>query len=88
MLQSLPESIGRLRSLRKLRIHCTNLGSVPEELGNLSDLEVLSFDSCWSIKSLPESLWHICSLRNGDSPLKRVTLRPQQLYYSLIRMHA
>jgi hypothetical protein len=62
MLTSLPEAIGRLRSLKCLRVLHNQLESLPEAIGNLRSLETLDLSGN-HLESLPESIGNLENLR-------------------------
>lgn len=51
MHSSIPDSIGKLKSLRKLTLHSNNLETLPESIGNLSSLRELGIISLLSLKN-------------------------------------
>ncbi|KAL5557105.1 hypothetical protein UlMin_039341, partial [Ulmus minor] len=61
-LVELPAGLCDIVSLKKLSItHCHKLSKLPEEIGNLVNLEVLRLRSCIDLIELPDS---ICKLYN------------------------
>jgi Leucine-rich repeat (LRR) protein len=52
----IPSSIGRLSSLRILRLSSTNIYSLPTSICGLSRLETLDLISCRELQSLPDEL--------------------------------
>ena len=52
----IPSSIGRLSSLRILRLRCTNIYSLPTSICGLSCLEALDLLFCHKLQSLPDEL--------------------------------
>lgn len=59
-LTTLPESIGKLRNLKKLDLGFNSIETLPDSIGQLHNLQELNLSQCW-IYSLPES---ICQLEN------------------------
>lgn len=54
-MQSIPQSIGDLNSLKVLHLKDNRLKSIPESIGNLSSLEYLNLAKN-NLTSLPDSL--------------------------------
>ena len=52
----IPRSIGRLSSLRILRLTATNIYSLPTSICGLSCLETLDLQGCYKLQSLPDEL--------------------------------
>ena len=52
----IPSSIGRLSSLRILRLTATNIYSLPTSICGLSRLETLDLQGCYKLQSLPDEL--------------------------------
>jgi Leucine-rich repeat (LRR) protein len=61
-LNSLPEGIGKLKSLRLLNVGRNNLCSLPCSIGSLSSLEVLYLYEN-DLRSLPRSMKDLSKLR-------------------------
>ena len=61
-ITKLPESIGKLTTLKYLVITCPGISRLPESIGNLSELERSCFDNT-AIAELPESIGKITGLR-------------------------
>ncbi|KAL3741759.1 hypothetical protein ACJRO7_017259 [Eucalyptus globulus] len=62
-LRKINGSIGKLKCLIDLRIdQCYSLKHLPEEIGDLVNLQYLFVD-CYKIKKLPNSIWKLKSLR-------------------------
>lgn len=62
-LESIPESLGNLKSLRRLDIRwCSRLKSIPESVGNLKNLVELNISGCYDLESLPKGLGGLESL--------------------------
>ena len=63
LLQTLPVSIGNLKTLEILTIEaCENLKHLPESIGNLSALTNLQFSGCTALINLPESIGNLKTL--------------------------
>lgn len=62
-LESLPDSIGNLKSLKGLRLFENKLKTIPESIGNLNSLIWLSLSDN-KIQTLPESIGNLSSLEN------------------------
>lgn len=63
LIYSLPESIGNLKSLKRLYLHNNRLTTLPESIGNLSSLENLSLAEN-DLTTLPESISNLKSLEH------------------------
>jgi len=64
-LETLPESIGQLKSLKKLNLDHNKLSTLPESIGNLTSLQNLNL-SYNQLSTLPESLGQLLSLKTLD----------------------
>ncbi|CAN6685168.1 unnamed protein product [Malus baccata var. baccata] len=64
-IESLPESIGNLKSLEKLDLSGTAIENLPASIGNLKSLEKLDLSGT-AIKCLPESIGNLKSLEKLD----------------------
>jgi len=60
---TLPRSFGNLSNLKHLTLVCEKLESLPETIGNLSDLMKLDFSRCPSIQILPNSIQNLSNLK-------------------------
>jgi len=60
-IQTLPESIGKLKSLESLTLYDNHLSSLPESIGNLSFLTTLNLNDN-QLTALPESIGNLKSL--------------------------
>ncbi|CAN1225317.1 Probable disease resistance protein At5g66900 [Linum grandiflorum] len=67
--------------LRKLSIsNCQNLSELPEELGNLGNLEVLRLSSCIELSELPETVGNLGKLKTLDiSDCASIKKLPEQI---------
>ncbi|XP_078165025.1 putative disease resistance protein RGA1 [Carex rostrata] len=63
LFEMLPESISSLYNLRSLTLCTSNLVELPNNIGNLVSLEMLSFYCCFDLKKLPASLCQLKALR-------------------------
>lgn len=74
-IKSLPESIGKLHSLKHLNLHNCYLENLPERIGDLKSLKHLDL-SRNQLESLPDSLFDLNSLEtlklNGN-PLRQLS---------------
>ena len=62
-IESLPESIGALKSLTTLNLYqCYGLESLPDSIGDLTSLTKLNLIDCTSLKSLPDRFGECKSL--------------------------
>ena len=64
-MESLPEGIQHLTSLRDLRLwNCDGLTTIPEWIGSLTSLKNLEFWGCPNLTSLPEEIRSLTSLES------------------------
>ena len=73
-LSALPDSPGTLHRVQELDLfYCNHINTLPESLGALSELQVLSCN-CWGLNALPEALGALSALQGlhlmGCSGLK------------------
>ena len=61
--EQLPAWIGELSGLRRLTLNSSNLKRLPDELGQLSRLEVLDIGGCPALETVPDSLLDCSRLR-------------------------
>jgi len=64
-LESLPPSIGTLKSLKKLYLNRNNLKTLPDSIGNLTSLQMLDLSEN-RLEILPESIGNLTSLQILD----------------------
>ncbi len=77
-LPFLPESIGNLKSLKKLILDDNKLTRLPKSIGNLKSLEILILEHNQLI-SLPESIGELTSLKILDLRYNEFTTLPESL---------
>ncbi|KAM4078333.1 hypothetical protein ACB094_09G029100 [Castanea mollissima] len=78
----LPESIGRLRQLRLLRIIRTKVKELPKSLTKLYNLQTLILKDCYFLEELPKDLQNLISLRHIDIDhrcIKQLPINMRQL---------
>jgi internalin A len=77
-LTALPESIGELRALQKLRIFNNRLVALPESIGQLSQLKSLRL---WGnqLRTLPESIGQLKGLELLDISRNALTALPESV---------
>ena len=63
-ISSVPSCIGHLNTLCSLTVNSTRLKSLPESLGNLSNLTSLAISWCSTLKSFPSSMQNLPHLTN------------------------
>lgn len=61
-IKALPESLGRLEKLKRLKVQRVKAYSLPESIGNLSNLEILDVSHS-EIYTLPESIGELSKLK-------------------------
>jgi len=61
-ISSLPPAIGRLTRLRELKLQSTRLLTLPDEIGNLSDLKLLDLKNSNQLTTLPSEIGDLSSL--------------------------
>ncbi len=62
-LETLPASIGNLKSLQNLNLNYNNFKTLPESIGNLTSLQILNLGYN-NLDQLPESITHLSNLTN------------------------
>ncbi|KAL3720105.1 hypothetical protein ACJRO7_005008 [Eucalyptus globulus] len=72
----LPHSIGNLQCLTRLEMESIGIGELPKSIGQLKDLERLSFSRCDELRKLPDSIGELESLRELDLSHTKVTELP------------
>ena len=77
-LKILPDSIGKLTSLKYLDLERNNLTSLPESIGNLKNLETLRLTDN-RLKSIPESIGNLTSLRKLILKSNQLTSLPESI---------
>ena len=65
-MQSIPDYIGKLIHLRLLNLDYTGISCLPESIGSLKNLQVLSLRSCHHLHNLPSVVTQLSSLRCLD----------------------
>ncbi|XP_044335950.1 putative disease resistance protein RGA4 [Triticum aestivum] len=63
LVQSIPNSIGKLIHLCLLNLDNTGISWLPKSIGSLKNLQVLSLTRCVALRSLPPAITQLCSLR-------------------------
>ncbi len=61
-LRALPSDIRRLEHLEILDVSQTQITTLPDEIGDLRRLRVLSCSECWGLKTVPDALVRLTSL--------------------------
>lgn len=79
-INSLPESIGELRNLRKLMLENNRIGVLPEGIGNLKNLTDLDLRSN-HLTALPEEIGSLHALRFLDLRNNQLTSLPSCLQH-------
>lgn len=61
----IPEEIGNLRNLEKLRLYAnpSMFGTIPESIGNLVELQDLELDTMGLVGTIPDSVENLSKLR-------------------------
>ena len=65
-IKELPESIGKLRHLRLLRIKNTKIKLIPNSVTKLYNLQTLVIQNCSLLEELPKDLRNLINLRHID----------------------
>jgi hypothetical protein len=78
LLQTIPNSIGNIISLKILDLHNNKLNSLPESIGNLVNLISLDLDDN-SLITLPESLVNLSKLKTLGLTNNKVIKLPNQM---------
>jgi len=60
---TIPKEIGKLKGLRRLTLGGNGFTQLPDEIGQLGNLEVLALDYCERLRSLPRAIGKMRSLR-------------------------
>ncbi|KAL7616743.1 hypothetical protein Lser_V15G03630 [Lactuca serriola] len=63
-IRKIPQSIGSLKHLRYLNFSFTEITSLPEQVGDLYNLQSLLVESCYKLSSLPKSFAKLINLRH------------------------
>lgn len=77
-LKALPESIGNLKSLQKLRLESNQLETLPESIGGLESLQELRLEEN-QIKTIPESIGNLSLLKELDLENNQLTTLPESI---------
>lgn len=77
-LESLPESCGRLTSLKTINLYQCNLSALPENIGNLRSLEWLRVSGN-NLTSLPNSLGNLVNLERLDIEDNQLESLPENI---------
>lgn len=78
LLQTIPNSIGNIVSLRILDLHNNKLNTLPESIGNLINLISLDLENN-SLITLPESLVNLPKLKTLDLTNNKLIKLPNQM---------
>ena len=77
-VSTLPESIGNLKSLKKLYVDQNQLKTLPESIGNLTSLTCLRV--FWNkLSTLPESIGHLSSLKELNLTKNQLSALPESI---------
>ncbi|KAL5542058.1 hypothetical protein UlMin_009768 [Ulmus minor] len=74
-MDSLPDSVGKLKQLRYLNLSSTSVTKLPDSVGALYNLQTLLLSSCSNLTRLPSSLKSLINLHHLDtrgSPLQEM----------------
>ncbi|KAL5542054.1 hypothetical protein UlMin_009764 [Ulmus minor] len=74
-MNSLPDSVGKLKHLRYLNLSSTSVTKLPDSVGALYNLQTLLLSSCSNLTRLPSSLKSLINLHHldtRDSPLQEM----------------
>jgi len=77
-LTSLPESIGNLKSLKRLNLESNRFTSLPESIGNLKSLKKLNLEDN-GLTSLPESIGNLEDLEELNLKENNLTSLPESI---------
>jgi len=77
-LKALPESIGNLKSLQKLRLESNQLETLPESIGDLESLQELRLEEN-QIKTIPESIGKLSLLKELDLENNQLKTLPESI---------
>ncbi|KAG0620136.1 hypothetical protein M758_4G192000 [Ceratodon purpureus] len=61
-LMTIPQSIGNLKYLKMLEIHCRLLKDLPEEVGHLQELRRLNLSGCCELLNIPSGVGNLSKL--------------------------
>lgn len=77
---ALPEGISELANLKELSLGYTGLSSLPQDFGNLANLEILNLSSCIKLTSLGENLGQLTKLQSLNlSYVNKITALPESI---------
>ncbi|KAF7852401.1 LOW QUALITY PROTEIN: hypothetical protein BT93_L0946 [Corymbia citriodora subsp. variegata] len=81
-IRELPDSIGKMKNLRVLRMHCTHLRKLPSALGMLEKLEEIDAGNCRNLEEIPSEIGRLTFLRIlrlSDTIISEVPKLPESL---------
>lgn len=79
MLQSIPDSIGKLKKLRILTIWWNELVNLPSQIGELTELEGLDLSANSELTELPKEITNLRNLKKLYLPAHaELRLTPEQ----------
>ncbi|KAL5577163.1 hypothetical protein UlMin_018862 [Ulmus minor] len=74
-IDSLPDSLGKLKHLRYLNLSKTSVTKLPDSIGTLYNLQTLLLSRCRNLTRLPSNMGSLINLRHldtSDSPLEEM----------------
>ncbi|XP_060967409.1 putative disease resistance RPP13-like protein 1 [Cannabis sativa] len=78
-ITKLPDSIGKLKYLRYLKLDCQKIEEIPNTICNLYNLETLLLEKCKKITQLPIDVGNLIKLRHLSVPMYSLEEMPLQL---------